>query len=66
VDQTRVITTLLNDRLDTVVLSEGVDLTYKFNLQSVFLGYPFGMLAKFFAQRVGPIRVVEDFDAVLM
>jgi len=44
VDQTRVSTTLLDYRLDTVVLSEGVDLTDKFNLQSVFLGYPFGML----------------------
>ena len=61
VDQTRVSTTLLDDRLDTVVLSEGVALTYKFNLQSVFFGYPFGTLTKFFAQRVGPIRVVEDF-----
>jgi len=66
VDQTRVSTTLLDDRLDTVVISESVDLTYEFNLQSVILGYPFGMLTKFLAQRVGPIRGVEEFNVVLI
>ncbi len=64
--QARVSTTFPDNRLDTVVLSEGINLTYKFDLQSIFRGYLFGMLAKFFAQYVGPIRIVKNFDIVLI
>ena len=65
VDQTGVVSAFGEDLFDPRFLAERLELADELDLQPRLGGEPLGILAQLFAQRRGPLGIVEDTDLVI-